>query len=185
MPKGLPWVRISSEIAFDGEIEMVSDAAFRTYVEIIAISGHYLLDGSVPLRQVRKLCNTAKLDAALKELAAGSHPYLRIDGGTVVIVAYQKWQQTAEQVESERQATAKRVRKHRTSKDSNGVAEPVTDGATDGVSEENRNALPSVRVQSKSEEGEEEIEKNAAALAFQPAREAEPPVDKRRRRFTR
>ena len=132
--RGLPWVRISTEIAMDGEIELVSDAAFRTYVEIIALSGHYLLDGRVPLRLVRKQCNAADIDGALRELSSGEHPYLMIDDGNVVIPKYYKWQETADQVGKRREATLQRVRKHRAiGDDRNGVTETDTDAGGNGV----------------------------------------------------
>lgn len=156
MAKGLPWVRISAEIAMDGEIELVSDAAFRAYVEIIALSGHYLLDGRVPLRLVRKQCNVKDVDAALAELSAGDHPYLVVDGEDVVIPKYKRWQQTSEQVEAKRRSTLQRVAKHRAC---NAVTSTVTSTAGNG----SRNTITSVqsteyRVQStekREEEGEE------------------------------
>ncbi len=118
MADGLPWVRISSEIAFDNDLELVSSDAFRTYIEIIALSGYHLLDGRVPLRMVRKLCNAPNIDQALAELASGEKPFLVIDNDMVIVRAYDKWQETAEQIQRRREADVARKKQKRKQGDS-------------------------------------------------------------------
>ncbi len=161
MADGLPWVRITSEIAFDGEIELISDAAFRTFVELIAISGYYLFDGEVPMRTARKLCNTAHLNRALKELSSGERPYITIDKETITIPAYSKWQETSEQVKRRRKADAERQRRHResveTADGSNADSNDRCHAVTDGVS-------PNVKSKSKSKSKELEEEDNHSLL---------------------
>jgi len=133
---------MSSEIAFDGDVELVSDSAFRTYFEIISISGHYLLDGVVPMRLVRKLCNSPNIKAALTELSFGEQPYLTVTEDTVTVRNYGKWQETSDQVKRRREVDAERQRKHRTpdvtpngtEHGCHGVTDTVTNGVTDTVS---------------------------------------------------
>lgn len=147
MAKGLPWIRISSEIPMDGDLEFVSDAAFRTYVEIIALSGYYLLDGQVPLKIIKKQCNTADVDGALEELAAGG--YIQIGEDALTVPSYSKWQQTSEQIEAKRKKGAERAQRLRDGEESNAPR----NGVTDGVS----NSSTSVRVQSKTLEQDQEL----------------------------
>ena len=131
MSKGLPWIRLSTSIAMDGDLEFVSDAAFRTYVELISLAGHYLTDGRVPLRIVKKQCNTADVDAALGELQEAG--FVAIEDEDAFVPTYLKWQETAEQVQARRDKTAERVRQHRHSDntaDSNGNSNGVTDGVS-------------------------------------------------------
>lgn len=163
MANGLPWVRISSEISFDGEVELVSDAAFRTYIEIISISGHYLLDGVVPMRLVRKLCNTVDVGAALRELSSGEHPYLVVTDDTVRIPAYAKWQETSDQVKRRREADAERQRRRRTPDQTDSECHGVTDTVTPPVSH-GTTSVQSTEYREESKSTEEEEEARARAL---------------------
>jgi hypothetical protein len=172
MARGLPWVRVSTEIAMDGEIELVSDAAFRTYIEIISLSGLYLLDGRVPMRIVHKQCNTADVDRAIQELMDAG--YIEIVGDEVVIPKYERWQETAKRVNEKRRRTAERVRKHRTDEESNAVTDSVTDSVTGAATDAKRTPLPLVQSTEYREESTEkrvqttEEELSSASAAGEP-----------------
>lgn len=120
--KGLDWIVVASNIAFDDDLEHVSDAAFRTYIELVGISAFRLSDGVVRRRDARKMCNARHLAAALEELSAAG--YVILDDENIVIPAYGKWQKTRADVEKEREAY--RERKQRSRGGSHAVTPTVT-----------------------------------------------------------
>jgi hypothetical protein len=123
--KGLDWIAVASDIAFDDDLEYASDAAFRTYIELLGISAYRLSDGRVAQRDAQKLCNTRYLARALKELSLQERIYA--DGGDIVLIKYAKWQKTRAEVESSRSKTNTRVRRCRG--DSNTVTPPAANAA--------------------------------------------------------
>lgn len=109
--KGLDWIVVASDIAFDDDIEHVSDGAFRTYIELVGISAFRLSDGVVRRRDATKLCNTRRLTAALDELSAAG--FVTLDDENIIIPAYAKWQKTRADVEKEREAYRERKQRSR------------------------------------------------------------------------
>lgn len=105
--KGLDWIRVATNIAFDNDLEHHSDAAFRTYIELLGISAYRLSDGRVARRDAQKLCNTRYLARALSELSASGHVLL--EGDHIVLPKYSKWQETRETVERTRLVNSQRV----------------------------------------------------------------------------
>jgi hypothetical protein len=109
--KGLDWIKVSTNIGVDGDMEHMSDAAFRTYIELLAASSALLSDGRVVQRDARKRCNTRRLGNALAELSASGHVIL--DGDDIVLPKYGKWQCTREEVEDLRAKARERVTAYR------------------------------------------------------------------------
>jgi len=105
--KGLDWIKVSTDIGVDGDLEHLSDAAFRTYIELLAASSALLNDGRVCRRDARKRCNTRRLSVALDELSASGHVIL--DGDFIVLPKYGKWQLTRAEVEYARRVNSQRV----------------------------------------------------------------------------
>ena len=100
--KGLDWIKVSTNIGVDGDLEYLSDAAFRTYIELLAASSALLNDGRVCRRDARKRCNTRRLSVALDELSRSGHVIL--DDDFIVLPKYTKWQLTRAEVENARRA---------------------------------------------------------------------------------
>jgi hypothetical protein len=109
--KGLDWIKVSTNIGVDGDLEYLSDAAFRTYIELLAASSALLNDGRVCRRDARKRCNTRRLSVALDELSASGHVIL--DDDFIVLPKYAKWQLTRAEVEESRAKTRERVTAYR------------------------------------------------------------------------
>lgn len=125
MGKGLDWIVVASDIAFDDDIEHVSDAAFRTYIELLGLSAFRLSDGHISLRDARKICNTRHLASALSELSRTGH--VELDDESIYLPKYVKWQKTRGEIESSRAKIRDRVTRYRgvTSRVSNGVGNAV------------------------------------------------------------
>ncbi len=150
--KGLDWIAIASNIAFDDDIEHVSDGAFRTYIELVGISAFRLSDGVVRRRDAQKLCNTRRLTASLEELSAAG--FVILDDENIIIPAYDKWQKTRADVEKERESYRERKQRSR------GGSHAVTPAVNPTVS-------PEVRVEKSREEREKRENppaENAGAL---------------------
>lgn len=109
--KGLDWFRVMTDIAWDGDLENVSDAEFRTFFELVAMSAYHLTDGVVSLSTARKHLNTRRVNDALKALSA--HGLIILDADTITIPSYSKYQQTREEVAAERKRNRERVRRYR------------------------------------------------------------------------
>ena len=109
--KGLDWIKVVSNIAFDDDIEHVSDAAFRTFIELLGISAFRVSDGRIAYRDAQKLCNTRHLTRALTELSKSRHLY--IEGDEIVLRCYEKYQQTRQELELSRSKIRDRVTRYR------------------------------------------------------------------------
>jgi len=109
--KGLDWCQVASNIAFDDDIEHVSDAAFRTFVELIAISAFRLSDGRVTRRDAQKQCNTRRFACAVEELVVSGH--LTIDGDDLIVRCYAKYNPTREVIENKRTRNREAVSDYR------------------------------------------------------------------------
>jgi hypothetical protein len=150
--KGLDYIRVVSDIAFDNDLEFRSDAAFRTYIELIATSAYDLTDGKILLSRVRKVCNTPDLDAAILELEA--EKFLRIRGDLLLIPNYKNYQRTRAETVRLREETRERVTRYRRSSNSD-------------VTEQSKS-----KSKSKKEDGREDDPLLALALAEIPASES-------------
>jgi hypothetical protein len=109
--KGLDWFKVMTDIAWDGDLEHRSDAEFRTFFELIAISAYHLSDGVVSLQTARKHLNTRRVNDTLRALS--EHGYINLDAENVAILNYSKYQQTQEEVVSLRERGRERVRRYR------------------------------------------------------------------------
>lgn len=109
--KGLDWFRVMSDIGWDGDMEHRSDAAFRTFFELIGYSAYHLTDGVIPISDVRKKCNSRRLKCALAELEEQGQ--IEIGDENVRVVNYPKYQQTREEVEKARAKVTQRVARYR------------------------------------------------------------------------
>jgi len=110
--KGLEYFRVQSNIAFDNDLEHVSDAAFRTFIELIGIAAHDLSDGQVANDRVMKLCNTADVSSALHEL--NDAKYIRWNTDEVVIKEFTNYQRSRQETLDLRGKNRDRVRAYRT-----------------------------------------------------------------------
>ena len=122
--KGLDWFRVASDIAHDGDLEYVSDACFRTFVELIGLCSERLSDGHLCVRDAFKMCNTRRVGDTLRALNETGHIILEDD--SITIPAYTKWQQTAAEVAANRGNNSERIAKWRDR--CKGVTPPVTNG---------------------------------------------------------
>jgi len=111
--KGLDWFKVVSNIAFDDDLEHRSDAAFRTYLELIGISSFDLSDGRVALERAKKLCNSPDFEDALNELFC--EKYLKIADSILTLPKYKKHQLSKREVQSKRGKTKERVTRYRES----------------------------------------------------------------------
>jgi len=109
--KGLDYFRVQSDIAFDDDLEHVSDAAFRTFIELIGIAAHDLSDGRVLNERAAKLCNTADVFAAISELKQAQ--LLRWNTKEVVIKQFTKYQKSRSEVRDMREKNTEHVRTYR------------------------------------------------------------------------
>lgn len=109
--KGLDYVRLQSNIAFDNDLEYVSDGAFRTFVELLATSAYDLSDGKVLTKRLRKICNSADVQNSLLELE--SKGFVSTDGDTIVITNYSKYNPTRAEIEDMREKNRRYVRAYR------------------------------------------------------------------------
>ena len=138
--KGLDWIAVASNIAFDDDLEHVSDAAFRTYIELLAVSAFRLSDGRVGQRDAQKLCNTRYLSRSLAELSNAG--YVILESEDIVIPNYCKWQRTRAEVESERAKNTERGQRFR----------ERGNGVTNGVHHTTRVEKSKSRVEKEEEE---------------------------------
>jgi len=135
--KGLDWIKVSTNIGVDGDLEYLSDAAFRTYIELLAASSALLNDGRVCRRDARKRCNTRRLSVALDELSQSGHVIL--DDDFIVLPKYAKWQLTRAEVEESRAKTRERVTAYRQRN------KPVTNSeCTENVREQSKSKSKSI-----------------------------------------
>jgi hypothetical protein len=126
--KGLDWIAVASNIAFDDDLEHHSDAAFRTYIELLGLSAFRLSDGFIETQDAIKRCNARHLNAALGELLNAG--YVEKTESGIYLPKYSKWQRTRAEVEVERAKTVDRVRRFRGSNASgNGVSNGVSNGS--------------------------------------------------------
>ncbi len=109
--KGLDYFRVVSNIAFDDDLEHVSDAAFRTYIELIGIASFDLTDGRVTLERARKLCNTPDFHDAIAELSAKK--YIKTGVTDLTIISYKKYQKSRREVRDLRDKGRERVTRYR------------------------------------------------------------------------
>jgi len=109
--RGLDYIKVQTDIAFDDDLEHVSDAAFRTFIEMIALSAHDLSDGTLDYSRIVKMCNSPNLDAALKELE--DCKLIRIYNVKATIVGYKKYQRTKKETLRLREENRDRVMHYR------------------------------------------------------------------------
>jgi hypothetical protein len=109
--KGLDWFQVQTDIAWDNDIEHVSDAEFRTFLELLAMSAYRLSDGLLMQRDCIKHLNTRRPADALRALSA--HGYITLDAETITIHNYGKYQVLREEVEERRAKQRDRVRRYR------------------------------------------------------------------------
>lgn len=109
--KGLDWFKVVSNIAFDDDLEHRSDAAFRTFFELIGISAFDLSDGRVSLERARKLCNSPVFESALDELSC--EKYLKIADTFLTLNRYKSYQQSKRETQSMRAKNRGYVRSYR------------------------------------------------------------------------
>ena len=122
--KGLDYIRVESNIAFDRDLEYRSAEAFRMFIELIGTSAYDLTDGKVSIDRAKKLCNCTDFDATLSELEAAR--LVKISKTEIVIKNYRKYQLTKTEVLDLREKN--RVRMTRYRQRSNGVCNGVTNG---------------------------------------------------------
>lgn len=135
--KGLEYIRIESNIAWDGDLEQRSAEAFRMFIELIGISAHDLSDGKVPIERAKKLCNSTHFDTTLDELTNARMVALT-NTDTIVVRNYQKYQLSKAEVLQMRAKNRDRVMRYRQR------YSHVTNG------ERNACVMPEYREQSKS-----------------------------------
>jgi hypothetical protein len=155
--KGLDWFKVVSNIAFDDDLEHVTDAAFRTYIELIGISSFRLSDGVVSLSDARKQCNSPGLKEALQELQ--DNEYIAVTEDKLVISSYGKHNPFRAEVEEARDKARERVRRYR----SVGNAE-VTEQSRVEKSREEKN-IKAIKVATEQAEPVDKSPKEADILA--------------------
>jgi hypothetical protein len=133
--KGLDCIKVVSDIAFDDDLEHVSDAAFRTFIELIGVSAFDLTDGRVARGRAQKLCNTRYLAVALAELSQARLVW--VEGEEIVIPNYRKYQKTREEVEEHRAKNRRAVSDYRaiTRQNKNGSGGAITSTIKEGRKE--------------------------------------------------
>ncbi len=132
-------IRIPIEMTTEGRD--LSDAAFRTFIELCAWSMQGLLDGAIPIRDVPRLANTADPDAAITELV--DRGWIVERGDSLRLVHHAQLLFTRKQVEARRESDRKRQNKRRTQQNTYSVGDSsqlnstqgsaVTHGVTHGV----------------------------------------------------
>ena len=110
--KGLDWFKVMSNITFDDDLEHVSDAEFRTFLELVSIAACDLSNGKIAISRAQKLCNSRRLSWAIARLQ--ERGYVQVLDNIITIPTYTKYQQTREEVEAERAKTLERVTAYRT-----------------------------------------------------------------------
>jgi hypothetical protein len=98
--KGLPWVQQPSDVALNETFEKLSDAAFRTFWELVGLSQYELSDGLLHLPRVKKSCNSPRLRSALLELSSAL--LIDVQGDSLRILNPEQFMTMAAQVEAQR-----------------------------------------------------------------------------------
>ena len=93
------------------EARSLSDAAFRTFIELCGWSMQGLLDGAIPIRDVPRLAYTADPDAAITELV--DRGWIIEQGDYLRLVEHAQLLYTRAQVENRREGDRKRQNKQR------------------------------------------------------------------------
>lgn len=141
----MPFIRLSDNYIDNPKFTALSDGAFRLWHEGMAFTRRHQTDGIIPFATMKGFPSFTK--SREKQLAApyveGANPlWVLIPGTGYRIHDYLAWNLSREEEQSERTATAARVRKFREGK-RNGVTEGVTSTVTNGV--RNANVLDTDR----------------------------------------
>ena len=121
-------IRLPIEMTTEGRD--LSDAAVRTFLELCAWSMQGLLDGTIPIRDVSRLANTADPDAAITELVARG--WVVEQGDSLRLVHHAQLLYTRAQVENKREGDRKRQHKRRTRQNTYSVGDSSQLNSTQG-----------------------------------------------------
>lgn len=121
-------IRLPIEMTTEGRD--LSDAAVRTFLELCAWSMQGLLDGTIPIRDIPRLANTADPDAAITELVARGWIVEQED--SLRLVHHAQLLYTRAQVENKREGDRKRQHKRRTRQNTYSVGDSSQLNSTQG-----------------------------------------------------
>ncbi len=107
----MSWVKLQTNIISDPKLVMLSDGAFRTYINAMAFSGEHLTDGYID-RDAYAFIRGTNADELVEKGLWEPAPI----GGGWVIHNYLEHQESKATVLARREAAARRARKSRQGK---------------------------------------------------------------------
>lgn len=125
----MPWARMDDHLPENPKVALLSDAAFRAYIESICYCARNLTDGAIPPRLAARL-GAIEVDELIEAGLFDLTPE-----GLPSVHDYLVYNPTREKVLADRASAAERKEKSRKeSRRADAVTSPVTSPVTDGVS---------------------------------------------------
>ena len=129
----MPWTRLDDQFHTNPKLTGLPDSAFRLYVNGLVWSVANLTDGRIPLvnasQMVSKPHGNSVVNAIRHLVETGLWEPDATESDVWWIHDFDQYQPTKSQVQQEREATRRRVQKHRDRR-GNGVTDPLRNGVT-------------------------------------------------------
>lgn len=168
------WIKLAVEMPTTPKIAILTDVAFRSYVEMLCYSRDHLTDGFIHARIAQRQWPAD----AVEELCTNDgdrSSLIRVEGG-YLIRDYDKHQETRAKVEARAEASAKGGRsKPNASGTSSGTSSPtssVTSTATKGLTSGTTTARTSTESESESEQEKDSYNTGSVSPVSDRARNA-------------